>query len=47
MSPLYNNIYKIISNLIARILLDFLSGISLEQFGFLKGKQFHKVIGIA
>jgi hypothetical protein len=39
---------KIISKLIARRLLDFLSDyISLEQLNFLKGRQIHEAIGLA
>jgi hypothetical protein len=44
---LCNSIYKIISKLIARRLKDILSAhISLEQFGFLGGRQIHEAIGV-
>jgi uncharacterized membrane-anchored protein YitT (DUF2179 family) len=45
---LCNNIYKIITNLIAHRLLDFLlDHISLEKFIFLKGQKNHEAIGLS
>jgi len=45
---LCNCIYKIISKVIARRLKRVLSDkISLEQFGFLEGRQIHEAIGVA
>jgi hypothetical protein len=45
---LCNCIYKIISKVIARRLKTVLSDkISLEQFGFLEGRQIHEAIGVA
>jgi hypothetical protein len=45
---LCNCIYKIISKVISRRLKDILSRhISLEQFGFLKGRQIHEAIGVS
>jgi len=45
---LCNCIYKIISKIIARRIKGILSSnISMEQFGFLKGRQIHEAIGVA
>jgi hypothetical protein len=45
---LCNNIYKIISKIIAHRIKDILSeNISEEQFGFLQGRQIHQEIGIS
>ena len=45
---LCNCIYKVISKIIARRIKRILSSnISIEQFGFLKGRQIHEAIGVA
>jgi len=45
---LCNCIYKVISKIIARRIKRILSSnISMEQFGFLKGRQIHEAIGVA
>jgi len=45
---LCNCIYKVISKIIARRIKGILStNISIEQFGFLKGRQIHEAIGVA
>eukprot|EP00253_Pinus_taeda_P016122 PITA_16122 len=45
---LCNCIYKIIAKVIASRLVPFLSkNISMEQFGFLEGRQIHETIGVA
>jgi hypothetical protein len=45
---LCNNIYKIITKIIANRLKEILAdNISGEQFGFLRGRQIHQAIGIA